>query len=119
MIDIDKLKKGDIFFKSGTNGVLECIMEDEKIQKFGSFGVKIKERGNKLGIITKEDYQNLYYSREEAEVGCQKFPTDNLERLLKDDKWLEDLFYVYKSYMPETYVKEMQEAIREKTGKTL
>ena len=116
MIDINSLKKGDIFYKSGINGVWECTMDDDDIQKYGSFAVKVTERNYKLAMITKEDYEHLYYTREEAEEGCKAFPADNIENLLKDDKWLYDLFYTYKTYMPDEYSEEMKEAIKIKTG---
>ncbi len=119
MIDINKLKKGDVFYQATMSGVFECTMDDDEIQEFGSFGVRVKERDGKLGIITKEDYEHLYETREEAEEGCRNFPSERLEQLIQGDKWLEDLFYVYETYMSEDYANEMRKAIEIKTGKKL
>lgn len=116
MINIRELKKGDVFFKAQTSGVLECTMEDDEIQKFGSFAVTVKERGGKIGIISKEDYDYIFYSREEAEEARKSLPNEELENLLDGDKWLEMLFYVYKTYMADTYVEPMKKAIEAKTG---
>lgn len=116
MIDISSLKKGDLFYKAGVNGVWECTMDDDEIQEFGSFGVSVKERNGKIAILTKEDYEHLYYTREEAEEGLKDFPSDRVEELLVDDKWLKDLFYTYKTYMPDSYSDEMRKAIEKKTG---
>jgi hypothetical protein len=116
VIDISKLKKGDVFFKAQTNCVLECTMEDDEIQKFGSFSVTVKERGGKIGIISKEDYDYIFYSREEAEEARKSLPNEELENLLEGENWLEMLFYVYKTYMTDTYVEPMKKAIEIKTG---
>ncbi|MDO5707863.1 MAG: hypothetical protein Q4P31_04455 [Andreesenia angusta] len=113
MIDLEKLKKGDKFYKADMNGVIECIMDDDEIQPYGSFAVKVTERDGKLLIITKEDYEHIYYTREEAIEGCKAFPSERVEQLLVDKKWLKDLFYVYKTYMTDNYVEEMRRAIEE------
>jgi hypothetical protein len=116
MINIEKLKKGDVFYKAQSNGVIECTMEDDAIQKYGSFSVLVKERGNKIAIISKEDYEYLFYTREEAEEARKSLPNDALENLLESDKWIEMLFHVYKTYMNESYVEPMKKAIEIKTG---
>lgn len=119
MIDITKLKKGDVFFRAHINGVMECTMEDDEIQKYGSFTVSIAERGGKIGIMSKEDYEHMYYTREEAEEARKSLPNGELETLLEGDRWLEMLFYVYKTYMTDSYVEPMRKAIEVKTGRKL
>lgn len=119
MIDISKLKKGDVFYKADINGVWECTMDDEEVQKFGSFGVKIKERGDKLGIITKEDYDYIFYTMEEAEEAKKSFPTSKEEELMEGNNWIEALFYTYKTYMQDSYVDSMRRVIEKKTGMKL
>lgn len=116
MIDIDKLKKGDVFFLAHTTGVLECTMEDEEIQKYGSFSVLVKERNNKLMMISKENYKYIYLSREEAEDTRNSLPSDELEKLLIEDNWIKMLYYVYETYMSDNYAKTMKEAIEIKSG---
>lgn len=116
MIDIKNLKKGDVFFKAHSNGVMECIMEDDEIQKYGSFSVLVKERNNKIAIISKEDYDYLFYTRAEAEEAKKSLPNDELEALLESDRWIEMLFHVYKTYMNDKYSETMKKAIEIKTG---
>lgn len=116
MINIDKLKKGDVFFLAHTTGVLECTMEDEEIQKYGSFSVLVKERNNKLMMISKENYNYMYLSREEAEEARNALPSDEIEKLLIEDNWIKMLYYVYETYMSDSYTNAMKEAIEIKTG---
>lgn len=116
MINIDKLKKGHVFFLAHITGVLECIMEDDEIQKFGSFSVLVKERDNKLMMVSKENYAYMYYSREEAIEASKSLPSDKIEELLEEDNWLKMLYYVYDTYMSDNYTGVMKEVIEKKTG---
>lgn len=116
MIDINSLKKGDIFYRAELNGVSKCKMYDDDIQEFGSFAVTINDNEESLRFILKEDYEYLFYSREEAEEMVERIPEKLVEDLLVDDKWIKKLIDVYDRSMNDIYVVAMKKAIKRKTG---
>lgn len=116
MIDISKLKKGDIFYKAELNGVSKCEMYDDDIQEFGSFAVTINDNKDSLRFILKEDYEYLFYTREEAEKMVEKIPDKLVYEFLEDDKWIKELIDKYDRSVNDVYVVAMKKAIKIKTG---
>lgn len=116
MIDISKLKKGDIFYKAELNGVSKCEMYDDDIQEFGSFAVTINGNKDSLRFILKEDYEYLFYTKEEAEKMVEKIPDKLVYEFLEDDKWIKELIDKYDRSVNDVYVVAMKKAIKIKTG---
>lgn len=115
MIDIKNLKKGDIFYKAELMGVSKCEMYDDDIQEYGSFAVTINDNKESLRFVLKEDYEYLFYTREEAEDMVSKIPDKLVEELLEDDKWIHELMDKYERSVNDIYVEAMKKAIKIKT----
>lgn len=115
MIDIERLKVDDIFYKAEVNGVVKLRMHDEEIQKYGSFTAKLYE-SDSIRFLVKEDYEYLFYTRDEAEKMVGTLPSKIAEELLENDEWIKILFKRYEKSMSETYSIAMKKAIKEKTG---
>lgn len=116
MIDISKLKKGDIFYRAELNGVSKCEMYDDDVQQFGSFAVTINDNKESLRFILKEDYEYLFYTREEAEKMVERIPDKLVEELLVDDLWVKKLIDIYDRSVNDVHVEAMRKAIKIKTG---
>ena len=116
MIDVNGLKKGDIFYKAELMGISKCEMYDDDIQAYGSFAVTINDNKESLRFILKEDYEYLFYTREEAERMLEKIPDKLVEDLLKDDIWIKELMEKYERSVNDVYVVAMKKAIKKKTG---
>lgn len=116
MIDINSLKKGNIFYKAELMGVSKCEMYDEDIQEYGSFAVTINDNKESLRFILKEDYENLFYTPEEAEKMVEKIPQKLVEKFLEDDLWIKELLDKYDRSVNDIYVVAMKKAIKIKTG---
>lgn len=116
MIDLSNLKKGDIFYKAELMGVSKCEMYDEDIQEYGSFAVTINDNKESLRFILKEDYEYLFYTREDAEKMVERIPDKLVEDLLEDDKWIQELMDKYERSVNDIYVVAMKKAIKIKTG---
>lgn len=116
MIDVSSLKKGDIFYKSEIMGVSKCEMYDDDIQAYGSFAVTINDNKESLRFILKEDYEYLFYTKEDAEEMVERIPDKLVEGFLKDDKWITELIDKYERSVNDVYVVAMKKAIKIKTG---
>lgn len=116
MININNLKKGDIFYKAELRGVSKCEMYDEDIQEFGSFAVTINDNKDSLRFILKEDYEYLFYTEEEAEKMVEKIPEKLVEEFLEDDLWIKELVDKYDRSVNDIYVVAIKKAIKIKTG---
>lgn len=116
MIDISKLKKGDIFYKAELLGVSKCEMYDDDIQEFGSFAITINDNKESLRFVLKEDYEYLFYTREEAEEMVEKIPDKLVNEFLEDDKWIYELLDKYERSVNDVYVVAIKRAIKIKTG---
>ncbi len=116
MIDVSSLKQGDIFYRAELNGVSKCKMYDEDIQEYGSFAVTINDNPDSLRFILKEDYEYLFYNKEDAEKMSERIPEKLVEDLLVDDKWAKELIDIYNRSMNDVYVVAMKEAVKRETG---
>ncbi len=116
MININDLKKGDIFYKAELRGVSKCEMYDEDIQEYGSFAVTINDNKESLRFILKEDYEYLFYTKEEAEKMVDKIPEKLVEKFLNDDLWIKELIDKYERSVNDIYVVAIKKAIKIKTG---
>lgn len=115
-IDVNKLRKGDIFYKAELRGVSKCEMYDEDVQEFGSFAVTINDNPDSLRFISKEDYEYLFYTEKEAEEMVERIPDKLVEELLEDDIWIKELIDKYERSVNDIYVIAMRKAIKIKTG---
>lgn len=116
MIDVSALKKGDIFYKAELMGVSKCQMYDDDIQAYGSFAVTINDNKESLRFILKEDYEYLFYNKEDAEKMVDKIPEKLVDDFLADDKWIYELMDKYERSVNDVYVVAMKKAIKIKTG---
>lgn len=116
MIDVNSLKKGDIFYKAELNGVSKCEMYDQDIQEFGSFAVTLNDNKESLRFILKEDYEYLFYTEEEAAKQVEKIPEKLVQDFLDDDLWIKELIEKYERSVNDIYVVAMKKAIKIKTG---
>ncbi|AFS78784.1 hypothetical protein Curi_c17770 [Gottschalkia acidurici 9a] len=116
LIDINKLKQGDVFYKAEIRGVSKCEMYDDDIQEYGSFAVTINDNSESLRFISKEDYEYLFYTQEEAEEMVERIPNKLVDQLLDDDMWVKELMDKYERSVNDIYVVAMKKAIKIKTG---